>query len=1407
MKETQKHTQIRKAAAQIVTPFSLMHNTQHHLMFCDLGASTAGSLTSLYGRSVFFADSGKAQTSGNDDVTKKLSSEQTTHDDKKTGTKLEQQLEKNKKRFHPTTYSKAHDALKRGTFYEETLVERLIGGTITSERFEEMVERLGKELNDPEKNLTEMELTGKIKSGTYDQAIQSLQEDDEAFIEHKMAARELSKGFMKEKEFLLLLKKKPLPKKEITRLSALETYGNEAIEVGRESTHQLLDAYSTSYEEYCDAKVDTPEMAEEYQKNMEKMRDAAARKDTVGRQLDAVLHEVAEGDQILEKKLSDALFSLLKDEEKVTTAHIQTAFQKVREGSKKQFQIDPQQVQQIEAHFEKIQKIGDEFAAKSKAMTDHLALIQKKSLEKASVDKVIADGQRATGITLKPGTKLKFKQKYYDEETGKTIEKDTETEIIGIYVDTSAKEKIEWNDREFQSDEIPLVVMTGQGVPLTITRLKKWVDESGAQEQIETQQELEKELGFSVKPGTQLQFNTVVRETGKMRAEEVSNTVTIMPALQVPGAEPRIQLNKKVTLRTPESAPHARLTQRVEKQSLTYAEFLIWARNYEVSPEHTSVAELAKAAEIESGLHENQVLVSGDAARSMMWLVKKIELPQPSGKTGKITLGNAQGDMTLSFGEFLRMAQKQGLRNYDVKEEVDQRMASLQGSDDYFPEYERETRNTANKVEKFTAQASRDGAEKQQESQALRKAIQNEQRMAADKGGHGPTLPVATAALETGAANDNKEHHGEHKEHAGGAHAEGDHHHDKKEGDDHHDKKHGDDHGKGDDHGGDDHGKEKKHDDHAGGDETMKGLKDVEVPKDGAMRAFWRKTTFLRGADIWELGKACWEYYKRWYERESKGRYANYGKDLPYLMTEMLKVKEDTEHHEVGQFKSAMVNMGVVEIQHIMHQTTNKDQLKACIEALVDKGQMDWNDMHFWQALNLHLPNDKKIRYDSNHLDPHKGVYVDPTTGKKLSGIDMVKKGIDSMWGDNQFNNWWSSNDGKYTSQMNTFDAKGMQFENDPKNNGGVRAHLQMMLRVHMEGQGGWTDPHEYEGIIRFIIKAGKASVEDKFYFIVMGVATGLLTLDRIGAINGEYLNQIPWLDWLTDKGTRKPFQEGEGPYKISELKELAGYLFHDPNIKEPGQKYLPHLRTRKLLWETVLQDDKTLVRTNKGIRQAQKIDHEDTPFIVPLVSEANAEILCKLRSSTEGMFTTEGYLNAYTGYGQFMQVTAKTGAADKLATCIKAYVRYDGILDNRYRPNEIAYQRLSISDYRRPALTDTKGIHVIQHKQQLSEMIINIGRAYGYNWEKVFQKNEKDKDKQKEIHDAINLFNTEFQEAIDNQGSQKMLDIVKNTDLYGTGEDFLTPQETQARARAAEARVAAASEAAAMAGTGTDGM
>lgn len=500
----------------------------------------------------------------------------------------------------------------------------------------------------------------------------------------------------------------------------------------------------------------------------------------------------------------------------------------------------------------------------------------------------------------------------------------------------------------------------------------------------------------------------------------------------------------------------------------------------------------------------------------------------------------------------------------------------------------------------------------------------------------------------------------------------------------------------------------------------------------GRLKDIWWTTQFLSLKDLWNMTKEIVEFVKRKHERRSKGRYGDVGSRLPWVIgPEFERVKQAAENEEVNKYKEAMEHWSVEKVKRTLNETGSKDIAKACIMTLLHHGEMRWDDHGFWKTLNrltahytlkgaqLYIPSPE-------HMPP------------KKNGEDMTVAAIDALWGEGQASQWIQENISKYNSNKNNFEYIFKQTENDPKGIGGPAGRCRDLLATWR--QGGYVNPQEYEEMIDAAIKYGKMSAEGKMFFIIAGVLARqgnkdsgetLLHLDRLGELDSKYLNQFPILDFFTTKHIFDPTIWNEEkkewgvlrkPNKLSDYERWMQEYFPDDFKKgEPAAQF------SRFMWEVIMPNEEVRTRMSKGIRNAENMDHDDAHLNIPPLTPTEVDNVTTGPSGQKKYFTNEGYMNAYPGFNHYIVSLSylleeerdekkKQNYLYALRDTLNGFIRYDAILDNRFKRSEKDHRaRLDDRHFKRKTVV---GGSVLcgEYQAQVRNIVIEIARAYGEN-------------------------------------------------------------------------------------------
>jgi hypothetical protein len=443
----------------------------------------------------------------------------------------------------------------------------------------------------------------------------------------------------------------------------------------------------------------------------------------------------------------------------------------------------------------------------------------------------------------------------------------------------------------------------------------------------------------------------------------------------------------------------------------------------------------------------------------------------------------------------------------------------------------------------------------------------------------------------------------------------------------------------------------------------------------GFLRDLWSRTYFLSMSDMWQLGKSFWEYYVRSYERNQKKRLAKVSENMPWYGSEARRLGKEAENEEVNKFKEAYQEMNVEEVQAILGEKKNLCSLKAAFIVLSEKGRLRWDDIDMWKNLNSILKGKVHI-YIPPDGDPETR---NPKDGKR--GLDSLEEAIDELWESGQYGKWRSSNSSAYKSGVDS----NMEFGRDlASRDGGHKQELSILLKMHKRGIT--IDPHRYEGIIVQALSDGKSTAAVKLYYLIEGVAAKnqygrtIMPFSRIGYLATTLANNFPALDYLTastsDPDPADPMKRKERLFSIKDFENWANF-FDDGQPGNPEKCEPPKEKMANFINEYALLHREVRERISKMFHDGKKMDHDDAPHYVPLASVDDIEKICRLGASGSPALSAPALLNGFVGYNNLIKVYAERNLTKELKQVIQSYIRYWGILTDRYKQGE-NYQRVT---------------------------------------------------------------------------------------------------------------------------------
>ncbi|OIO54142.1 hypothetical protein AUJ46_03935 [Candidatus Peregrinibacteria bacterium CG1_02_54_53] len=335
--------------------------------------------------------------------------------------------------------------------------------------------------------------------------------------------------------------------------------------------------------------------------------------------------------------------------------------------------------------------------------------------------------------------------------------------------------------------------------------------------------------------------------------------------------------------------------------------------------------------------------------------------------------------------------------------------------------------------------------------------------------------------------------------------------------------------------------------------------------------------------------------------------------------------RNQLELDRVKKWEDAFTNLDAEELLGFIGETPTRDQLRGSIQLLVQKGRMNWNDHRVWKALN------EKSKYTM----PFGPCDRDETLRDK-----WLHKLIADIWTDkDMFNEWMTGNSGNFDKHKQNYTHEADNFANIA---GKTAYELHVMLKTYVECHDKFgnlikplpeeINPHHYEELLHYSMRNGKMSMEQKVYFLIQGVASGFLPLERLRVIAGEkggVLLKFPFLDYFYQRHNT-----------LAEIKDIAERITEYGPDGQPT--FEPGAKTTMFMRLVILRDQKARERISKALdKGAEGLDHEDIPYLATEIDWVKMDSLLGVMSGARSKVSKEGWKNAYVGFNEKFKVYA----------------------------------------------------------------------------------------------------------------------------------------------------------------------
>lgn len=272
------------------------------------------------------------------------------------------------------------------------------------------------------------------------------------------------------------------------------------------------------------------------------------------------------------------------------------------------------------------------------------------------------------------------------------------------------------------------------------------------------------------------------------------------------------------------------------------------------------------------------------------------------------------------------------------------------------------------------------------------------------------------------------------------------------------------------------------------------------------MRNLWNNTTFLSIEDFVQAGKQFMEYWKRRMTRRVEDHAARINMAIfggSGMGLEATAAQQKVEAGEVGEWEGRIDKLDPIQLEALLDNlaksaTPDRDRFKAILRTLAKKGRLNWRKPSVWKILNK-LQDLVYFRED----DP------DLLNNPNLLRLKLAKA-IGAFYDQDEFPGLDQSNASSYDSEMNKF----IPLHKETPTTLGKK--MEEILVRNRSGEKT-ANPIEYESIIDFCISSGRSFAENATFYLIAGIADGILAPNRglAMATKGENSTVWPPVQWF----------------------------------------------------------------------------------------------------------------------------------------------------------------------------------------------------------------------------------------------------------------------------------------------------
>ena len=427
------------------------------------------------------------------------------------------------------------------------------------------------------------------------------------------------------------------------------------------------------------------------------------------------------------------------------------------------------------------------------------------------------------------------------------------------------------------------------------------------------------------------------------------------------------------------------------------------------------------------------------------------------------------------------------------------------------------------------------------------------------------------------------------------------------------------------------------------------------------LRRFWKNTSFYSIHDFLSVFEHAKDYLTRWAKKKDGIRKGNLSKMVFDGIHEGLALESSSfisgawkeavkDWQERIKSKDAAKLKGYLREQSKL-KPPDKAFVQAVINTLVEKGAMNWVNPDLWMCVN-NLQSD-------TYLDPNdEMLYTDP---------NYLRAKLKKAFGAGPMFNKYAAFNDKDKENTDAHEKSKKQYESVLKSGViDIGSRLKKLLN-ESKSEGHTVDAAEYEEMIDSAIHRGVFEPEYAMFYLLAGMATGVLRPNTGLNLVSNYMNEFPVIEFFSSKKSELSRKEMIEKFCIKNFGE-------DFENNIPGEAFF------KFYWTKMVNNVSVQQRMTKASENGGKNwDHDwSRGFAMAANPRAVAKML-KGPSSSAVTVTTQ-VANMYAGAYQFLDMNSGSEKPTKSAIVqgLGTYFAFETILCGAAFAGEKSYVRKS---------------------------------------------------------------------------------------------------------------------------------